>query len=175
MSNTMCNRHIKINFLRAIVLLLFCLIGLISIEPQVALSLEPHNGHEHEDEGHHEERDSHPLRRSHDELKEFGIRVMEAGPMPIMKTISLTGEVRLNMDRVANVVSIVPGVIVEVKKFIGDTVKKGEVMAVIQSRELAEMKSNYLASKERLSLSRIAFERERLLWEKKINSQQDFL
>ncbi len=110
-----------------------------------------------------------------EEMKEFGVTVEIARDGVIKKTLTLTGEVMLNRDSVANVVSMVPGVVQSVKKFVGDHVEKGETMAVIQSRELADAKSAYLAARERLNLAKLAFKREETLWKKKISSQQDYL
>lgn len=123
----------------------------------------------------HEEKEGHAVFLSQEESEEFGVRLETAGPGIIGVTLSLTGEVQLNRDRLANVVSMLPGVITEIKKYIGDHVVAGEVMAVLNSRELADMKSEYLAAKERTSLAMTVFEREKILWKKKISSQKDFL
>ena len=48
-------------------------------------------------------------------------------------------------------------------------------MAVIDSRDLADAKAEYLAAKERLSLAQDSFEREKKLWEKKVSSEADYL
>ena len=46
-----------------------------------------------------------------------------------------------------------PGVTKEVTKNIGDDVKTGDILAMLESREMADIKANYLASKEKLALS----------------------
>lgn len=126
-------------------------------------------------QGQGETHESRPVCLTAAEKKEFGIKSRVAGPGEIIVSVSLTGEVKFNRDRVARVVSMVPGVVTKVKKVVGDPVRRGEVMAVIQSRELADAKSAYLASRERLALALAAFKREELLWNKKISSQQDYL
>ena len=62
----------------------------------------------------------------------------------------------------------------EVRKNLGDTVRAGEVMAVIESRELADSKAAYLAAKERLILAEANFTREEGLWQKKITPEKDY-
>ena len=57
----------------------------------------------------------------------------------------------------------------------GDTVRAGEVLAVIDSRELADAKAGYLAAGERFALAESTFAREKGLWEKKISPEQDYL
>jgi cobalt-zinc-cadmium efflux system membrane fusion protein len=58
---------------------------------------------------------------------------------------------------------------------LGDTVRAGEVMAVIDSRELADAKAGYLAAGERVTLTADTFQREKDLWEKKISPAEDYL
>jgi cobalt-zinc-cadmium efflux system membrane fusion protein len=60
-------------------------------------------------------------------------------------------------------------------KKIGDLVQKNELLAVLESRELADAKSEYLATRLTNELQQDLFEREKALWEKKIESEQQFL
>ena len=69
----------------------------------------------------------------------------------------------------------IPGVVREARKRLGDQVRAGEVLAVIDSRELADAKAGYLAAGERLALAESTFAREKSLWEKKISAEQDYL
>jgi cobalt-zinc-cadmium efflux system membrane fusion protein len=48
-------------------------------------------------------------------------------------------------------------------------------LAVLESRELADAKSEYLAARLTNELQQDLFEREKVLWEKKIESEQQFL
>jgi len=104
-----------------------------------------------------------------------GVTVVTAGPGRIGASIELPGEVRLNADRVAHVTPRVPGVVAQVAKNLGDSVRAGEVMAAIESKELAVAKAAYLAARERVSLAQATYDREKGLWEKKISSEQDYL
>jgi cobalt-zinc-cadmium efflux system membrane fusion protein len=87
----------------------------------------------------------------------------------------LTGEVALDEDRLAHIVPWVPGVAQEVLASLGDDVRAGDVLAVIASRELADAKAEYLAARERLSLTRTSLEREEGLWERRLSSEQEYL
>lgn len=133
---------------------------------------------------HGREADSQTTRDSHEdgaveldrhEIDEFGIRVETAGGAAIGPQIELAGEIVPNPDRFAHVVPLVGGVVRQVEAGLGDTVRAGDVMAVIQSRELSDHKSAYLAARERLDLERSSFEREERLWERSISSERDFL
>jgi cobalt-zinc-cadmium efflux system membrane fusion protein len=54
-------------------------------------------------------------------------------------------------------------------------VHKGEVMAVLESRDLADAKAAFLNATEKLALARATFSREEDLWKKKISPEQDYL
>lgn len=104
-----------------------------------------------------------------------GIEVRAAGPAKIRSTLELQGEIQFNRDRMAHVVPQLAGVVVQAAKNLGDQVKKGEVLAVIQSKALADLRSEHLAAQTRLELARSTHEREKQLWEEKISAQQDYL
>jgi len=104
-----------------------------------------------------------------------GIEVRSAEPTKISSTLHLSGEIQFNQDRVAHVVPRLPGVVVRSTKNLGDTVKKGDLLAVLESQTLADLKSEHLATIKRLDLARITFEREKRLWQEKISAEQDYL
>jgi membrane fusion protein, heavy metal efflux system len=108
-------------------------------------------------------------------MKNAGIELRTAGPAKIRTTLQLQGEIQFNQDRVAHVVPRLAGVVVKSAKNLGDPVKKGELLAVLESRTLADLKSEHLATQTRLDLARGTFEREKRLWEEKISAQQDYL
>ncbi|MEX2399570.1 MAG: efflux RND transporter periplasmic adaptor subunit [Rhodothermales bacterium] len=109
------------------------------------------------------------------ELEEFEIEIRAAGPAEMRVTKTYPGEVRVNEDRYAHVVPRVPGIVRSVRKNLGDAVRAGETMAVLESRELADAKAEYLAVNERLELARSNFEREERLFKREISSEQEFL
>lgn len=108
-------------------------------------------------------------------LKEFGIETAAAGPGNLTVVVALPGEVALNADRLAHIVPWVPGVVRRVYKNLGDQVRAGDLLAVIDSRDLADLKAAYLAAHERLDLAEATFTREEGLWQKKISAEQDYL
>ncbi len=146
------------------------LAGPITIAPMAAAAPE----HE-EHEGHADHETAHAVTLTPAQIAENGITIAEAGPGAITRQLELSGEIALNADRVAHVVPRIAGVVREVFKNIGDDVKSGELMAVLDSRELAALKAAYLAALERETLARSTFEREKGLWEKKISAEQDYL
>ena len=115
------------------------------------------------------------VRFSAAELEEFGVMLDTAGADTLSITLTLPGEVKVNQDRFAHIVPRVSGVVHTAHRSAGDAVRAGDVLAVLDSRELADIKSEYLAGIERLSLAEAAFQREKRLYEKLISSEQEFL
>jgi membrane fusion protein, heavy metal efflux system len=114
------------------------------------------------------------VRIGDEQLRQFGVVTAVAGPGRLRTEITLPGEVAVNADRVAHVVPRVPGVVREVRKNLGDVVHRGEVMAVLESRDLADATASLLAARERLSLAENNFSREERLWTRRISPEQDY-
>jgi len=132
---------------------------------------EPHGSVEPEKE--HPEEDHITL--SEAQVRALGIVTAKAGPGTLETVLTLPGEIILNDDRVALVTPYVSGHVKDIRKRQGDPVRKGEVMAILESRELADAGSAYLAARERLLLAEKNFDREESLWRKKITPEQDYL
>ncbi len=67
------------------------------------------------------------------------------------------------------------GTVAELKKRLGDPVEADEVVAVIESREVAGAKSEYLAAKLVFDLQETLFNRSKMLFESKVLSENDYL
>ncbi|MEQ8962235.1 MAG: efflux RND transporter periplasmic adaptor subunit, partial [Coleofasciculus sp. C2-GNP5-27] len=87
----------------------------------------------------------------------------------------LTGEVKLNQDLVAHVVPRLTGVVKSVRAGLGGDVNAGDVMVIVDSRELADAKAAFIAAYKRARIAKTKFNREERLWKKKISSEQDYL
>lgn len=109
------------------------------------------------------------------QLKQAGVKIAQAAPAAIDSTFQLRGEIILNQDRTAHVVPRLAGVVESVPANLGQTVTKGQVLAVITSTEMSEMRSELLTAQRRQALARTTYEREKQLWEEKISAKQDYL
>ena len=109
------------------------------------------------------------------QIKVAGVTIQTAGAARIKSAMTLPGEIRFNEDRTAHVVPRLAGVVEGIYAHLGQQVKKGQVLAVIASTSLSEQRSELLSARERLSLARTTFEREKQLWEEKISAAQDYL
>jgi len=139
------------------------------------LTMKDHSSHPHE----HDEHDDHPreeaVRLSEAELKEFGIELAVAAPGTLVERLSLAGEIVPNADRLAHVVPRVGGIVKEVFATVGIEVKAGQVMAVLDSRELADATVAYLAARERAKLTEANLNRAEDLAKKNIYTEKDLL
>jgi cobalt-zinc-cadmium efflux system membrane fusion protein len=138
-------------------------------------------GHEHgaaEGEHGHGEGERHgggKVKLSPEAIEKSGIEILTAGPGEVAVALELPGEVSVNADALAHVTPRVGGTVRAVKKHLGDTVKSGEVLATLDSRELAELEREFLAAKERLALAEASFKRQEQLWNEKISAEKDYL
>lgn len=115
------------------------------------------------------------VKLSDDQSKKIGLEIETAAPGTMTLTLSSRGKIILDPNRLAHVIPKVPGIVKEARKSVGNQVKAGEVIAVLESQEMADLKADYLsaASKEKLAAS--LFERETSLYQKGISSGQDYL
>ena len=138
---------------------------------------EEQHGHGHEDEhGHGEEAHAEGVvALSAEQIAAAGIKVAAAGSNTLAREVTVPGKIVAAADRMAQIVPKAEGVVTEARKNLGDKVEKGEILALIESREMAEAVADYLAAKRSEELARTTFSREKSLWEKKITAEQDYL
>lgn len=101
------------------------------------------------------------------------IQIDIAGPGAIQHFARVAGEITLHPAYLAYVTPRVEGTVAEIRKSLGDRVEEGEILAILESPQIAEAKSSYLAAK-----SRLAVKEEILKWEsslKGISAGQDYL
>lgn len=110
-----------------------------------------------------------------EQLRHNGIQVATAGPARIAGTLVLQGEVKLNQDRSVVVTPRLASVVQAVHANAGDRVQLGQLLAVVTSPALADLRAEALAAQKRLALARQTYDREKRLWDEKISAEQDYL
>jgi cobalt-zinc-cadmium efflux system membrane fusion protein len=110
-----------------------------------------------------------------DQVRASGIVIAAAGTVQIASVVQFPGEVQLNDDRTVHVVPRVPGIAEAVLVTTGQTVRKGQALAVFSSQLISEQRSALQTAQKRQSLALTVYEREKKLWEQKITAEQDFL
>jgi cobalt-zinc-cadmium efflux system membrane fusion protein len=98
-------------------------------------------------------------------VKNANITIKKAGPARIKSQINLSGEINLNEGKVVHIVPRLDGVVKKTFKDLGNTLIPGDILAIIESRELADAKINYLAKGQQLELSKSDLDRETLLFQ----------
>ncbi len=117
-------------------LILACFMGLGGLACNSGVEGGAHGdvAREHSEEGETEEHhEDEAVSLTAAEIEEFDLRVAPAGKATIQQKIELPGVVRANEDRLAHIVPRFAGIVTEVRKRIGDTVKSGETLATIES------------------------------------------
>lgn len=110
-----------------------------------------------------------------EELESANVVIEQVGPARMKNIIELPAQIALNADKTAHVVPRVAGVVAEVRKNLGDRVQRGEVMAILNSGDVATAKEAYIESIHRLELARVSAQREEALFKKKISPEEDYL
>jgi cobalt-zinc-cadmium efflux system membrane fusion protein len=103
----------------------------------------------------------------------FAVSEVQGGILS--KRITVPGSIVPSGDHIARVAVRLLGTVAELRKRLGDTVQAGDVVAVIESREVADAKSEYLAARLVFDLQQTLFNRSTRLFEGKVLSENDFL
>ncbi len=103
----------------------------------------------------------------------FAIREATGGTLN--KRIVVPGAIVPSGERIAKVSVRLLGTVAELRKRLGDEVREGDVLAIIESREVADAKSQYLAARVAFDLQDTLFSRSKSLFESKVSSENEFL
>ncbi len=96
---------------------------------------------------------------SNEAVQQAGVEVELVDLEPLTEWVSGTGEIRYDPTRLANLSSRVPGTAWRVLKNIGDRVRVGEILAVVDAAEVGRLKSNLVKAIVAENLARKNFER----------------
>ena len=99
------------------------------------------------------------------------IKLEPAKIIPIRRTLDIPGSIEVKQNLLARIGSPVKGRIIEVNAVLGQEVLKGEVLAVINSTELAKQQLNYIKSVQMVELKSRAYERAVLLFDADVVSK----
>ena len=128
-----------------------------------------HHGHDHHD---HE---NEIVMLSEEQIKKHGIKINKAGPGKLLMSLSTRGKIILQPDRLVHIIPKVSGVVREAYKNIGDQILTNDLLAVLDSRDMADIKAGYLAALSKQRLTTSSLNREAKLYEEKVSAGQDYL
>ena len=81
---------------------------------------------------------------SQEAVEKAGIEVETVGTAPVVESVTGNGEVAYDQTRMARLSARVPGSMFRVYKQVGDPVKAGEVIALVDAAEVGRAKSEFL-------------------------------
>jgi cobalt-zinc-cadmium efflux system membrane fusion protein len=149
-----------------------CILALVLAVSILSCGKESHEpaaaGHSHEtDEGaahsHEDEEGGGAVHRcvqvSPEVIKQWGIQYTEAVERDYVHTVTLTGVVKPDRRTAFMVNALAPGIVTAIKKDIGDAVKTGDVLCILNSPELLELKTDYIKSFQQYRLTGENYER----------------
>jgi cobalt-zinc-cadmium efflux system membrane fusion protein len=110
-----------------------------------------------------------------DVQRRIGLRTTAAKVQAVPFMLTTTGELEANADQIAHVSSSVPGRVVRLSRGVGDRVKKGEVLAVIESAELGEAQSAFLEAQARYDLAQSVHTRKQELHRNELTAEKEVL
>jgi cobalt-zinc-cadmium efflux system membrane fusion protein len=118
--------------------------------------------------------EDHPaaIRLTDEQIAASGIALAAVRVGTLSRRIVVPGTIVPHADRVARVSVKLSATVLELRKKLGDPVKKGEVIAVLESREVANAKSEYLAARLNSDLQKNLYDRDKALWDRRIIAEQ---
>jgi cobalt-zinc-cadmium efflux system membrane fusion protein len=105
--------------------------------------------------------------------KRAGVQVEAVGFHALDTVLTTSGELEANADREAHVNPRVAGRAVRVLKTVGDRVRAGEALAVLESLELGKAEAAYLDAVARLGLAQGTLTRQRQLFANDLNAKKE--
>lgn len=107
-------------------------------------------------------------------VKQAGIAIEAVSVRPLAVEHAFPGKVSVNETRLAHVGPRIAGRAVEVYANLGDFIKKGQPLAVMDSPELGEAQSQYLKARTNLQVAERSYERAKIILEGKVISTGEF-
>ncbi|AMK77139.1 efflux transporter periplasmic adaptor subunit [Methylomonas methanica] len=102
------------------------------------------------------------------------LSIAEVKPGEVGESLNLSARVELDQARVARIGASVTGRITEINAMLGQAVKKGERLALLNSTELGKAQSDYLKAASQVNLRRITVKRAERLLESGVIAEAEF-
>jgi cobalt-zinc-cadmium efflux system membrane fusion protein len=93
----------------------------------------------------------------------------------VMNTLTLTGKVDFNEDNVIKIFPTISGQVSEIKVMPGDYVKKGQVLALIRSSDMAGYSNDFVNARSNLEIAKKSMEATNDMFKSGLASQKDQL
>lgn len=123
------------------------------------------------EEGHAEEGE---IQLTSQQMVEQGLKVAVASTGLVEKLTTLPGKLVVNTDQQAQISPNFSGYVEQVNVALGQSVQKGQTLAVLILPELIDQQANLRMAQANLDLARKDYQREQQLWSQGISAKQDY-
>ena len=130
-----------------------------------------HSDEDSSEEGHAEEGE---IQLTSQQMVEQGLKVAVASTGLVEKLTTLPGKLVVNTDQQAQISPNFSGHVEQVNVALGQSVQKGQTLAVLIVPELIDQQANLRMAQVNLDLARKDYQREQQLWSQGISAKQDY-
>ncbi|RVU80850.1 efflux RND transporter periplasmic adaptor subunit [Leucothrix sargassi] len=130
-----------------------------------------HSDEDSSEEGHAEEGE---IQLTSQQMVEQGLKLAVASTGLVEKLTTLPGKLVVNTDQQAHISPNFSGYIEQVNVALGQSVQKGQTLAVLIVPELIDQQANLRMAQVNLDLARKDYQREQQLWSQGISAKQDY-
>lgn len=130
-----------------------------------------HSDEDSSEEGHTEEGE---IQLTSQQMVEQGLKVAVASTGLVEKLTTLPGKLVVNTDQQAHISPNFSGHVEQVNVALGQSVQKGQTLAVLIVPELIDQQANLRMAQANLDLARKDYQREQQLWSQGISAKQDY-
>ena len=123
------------------------------------------------EEGHAEEGE---IQLTSQQMVEQGLKVAVASTGLVEKLTTLPGKLVVNTDQQAHISPIFSGYVEQINVALGQSVQKGQTLAVLTVPELIDQQANLRMAQVNLDLARKDYQREQQLWSQGVSAKQDY-
>lgn len=103
------------------------------------------------------------LKVAPDLIKRSDIKILKAGPHALAQKLSFPGQIALDQDKYVHIVSPLAGRALEVHKHVGEHVSQGELLAVVYSRDLSDLRLQRQLLAQKTERAQLLYNRESTL------------
>lgn len=113
------------------------------------------------------------IRLSEEQMRLIELQTSPATVRALGNELTVNGEVTPNLDRMVEIQPRAGGTLRDMQGRLGEAVRAGTTLAVVESSQIAEAEAAFLAARSRAELANSQLAREEALWQKKISAEQD--
>lgn len=108
-------------------------------------------------------------------LKSSGLELLKVQPMLFETALELKGELKFPDNFQSLITPKASGTLIKTYRGLGDQVKAGDLLAVVQSQDLIRLSAERTIAQDTLQFTRKKMEQERALWQKRVSPEIDYI